>query len=77
MPGPDDPAEQAKMNLIDVPYYENEEDEDSRETRRSIRTAERMLKRRFKLQEGDQETFEDDIMNGHIFTKDLLRAGIK
>jgi hypothetical protein len=36
-----------------------------------------MLKRRFKLQESDQEKFEDDIMNGHIFTKDLLRAGIK
>ena len=58
MPGPTDPKEIAK-DLDDpfkVPYYiadEDDEDEDTKETRKSIQVAEQMLGKKFTLDGSD------------------------
>jgi len=71
MASPTDPKELAK-DLDDpfkVPYYiadEDDEDEDTRETRRSIKTAEKMLKKRFFINERDRREFEQNVLDGKI-----------
>lgn len=83
MPGPYDEKELAK-NLDDpfaVPYYladDEDEDEDTKETRKSIKLAESLLGRKFHLDGSKEE--EDDLakeaVTERIVLKDFERAGI-
>jgi hypothetical protein len=83
MPGPNSPAELAK-DLDDphaVGYYiagPEDEDEDTRETRKSIELAEAMLKRKFSLDGSKAEEIDlaKSAVNERIVSKDLERAGI-
>ena len=68
MAGPNDPAELAKY-ITEVSYKiadSDDEDEDTRETRRSIKTAEKMLKRRFFVNPKDKREFHQKVMEGRI-----------
>ena len=83
MPGPNSAAELAK-DLDDphaVGYYiagPEDEDEDTRETRKSIKLAEALLGRKFHL-DGSKEEEQDQVKQAveeRINVKDLEKAGI-
>jgi len=68
MAGPNDPAELAK-NFPEVTYKvhdSDDEDEDTRETRRSIKTAEKMLKKHFFVNDKDKREFHQSVLEGRI-----------
>lgn len=62
MPSPDDPEQKAKFaKEVDTPFYHyhtaDEETEDTVETRKSIKTAEKMYKHRFFINEKDRRQY--------------------
>jgi len=68
MASPTDPKELAK-NFPVVTYHvadSDDEDEDTRETRRSIKTAEKMLKKRFFINARDRREYEQNVLAGKI-----------
>jgi hypothetical protein len=83
MPGPNSEKELAK-NLDDphaVGYYiagPEDEDEDTRETRKSIELAEAMLRKKFSLDGSKEEEIDlaKSAVNERIILKDFERAGI-
>jgi len=73
MASPTDPEELAK-NFPVVTYHvadSDDEDEDTRETRRSIKTAEKMLRKRFFINKRDQSEYEHAALSGKISEEDL------
>ena len=76
MASPNDPKERAK----DVPFVtyhyadSDDEDEDTRETRRSIKTAEKMLKKRFFINARDRKDYEQMALAGKISAEELAFA---
>ena len=83
MPGPQSEKELAKTmkDLNTVSYYvagPEDEDEDTRETRKSIKLAEALLGRKFHL-DGSKEEEQDQVKQAveeRINVKDLEKAGI-
>jgi len=68
MASPTDPKELAKDVPV-VTYHvadSDDEDEDTRETRRSIKTAEKMLRKRFFINARDRREYEQNVLNGKI-----------
>lgn len=73
MASPTDPKELAKDYPI-VSYKvadSDDEDEETRETRRSIKTAEKMLRKRFFINKRDQSDYEKAALEGKISQEDL------
>jgi len=69
MPSPDDPKQEKKVTAGDTEYHladSDEETEDTVETRRSVQTAENLLKRRWFINAGEQRSFEDKVRKGEI-----------
>jgi len=76
MASPTDPKELAK-NVPQVTYHladSDDEDEDTRETRRSIKTAEKMLKKRFFINAKDRREYEQMALAGRISAEELAFA---
>ena len=74
MPSPDDPEQKKKFEEeVDTPFYHyhtaEEETEDTKETRRSIKTAEKMLKHRFFINKKDKKQYEKDVAAGLVNPK--------
>ena len=73
MASPTDPAELAKDFPV-VAYHvadSDDEDEETRETRRSIKTAEKMLRKRFFINAKDRREYEQAALSGKISEQDL------
>lgn len=68
MPMPSDPKEVKKMKL--TPKYEladsDDEEDDTVETRRSIKTAEKQLGERFFINAKDKKSFEKNVLEGKV-----------
>lgn len=73
MAEPCDPKQKAKV--AETPYYEmataEDEDPDTVETRKSIKTAEKALKQRFFINAKDKREFEAGAINGTVSKKVL------
>jgi len=73
MASPTDPKELAKDFPV-VTYHvadSDDEDEETRETRRSIKTAEKMLRKRFFINAKDRSEYEKAALSGKISEEDL------
>jgi len=73
MQSPDDPDQIAK-NIPVVPYYfagEEDEEEETRSTRESIRAAEKQLKKRFFINAKEERDFSKMVSEGRISAADL------
>lgn len=70
---PTDPKEVKKMKL--TPKYEladsDDEEDDTVETRRSIKTAEKQIGERFFINEKDKKNFEKNVLEGKVDKKVL------
>ena len=76
MASPTDPKELAKDYPI-VSYKvadSDDEDEETRETRRSIKTAEKMLRKRFFINAKDRREYEAEALAGRISADELAFA---
>lgn len=74
MPSPDDPAQKEKFaKEVDTPFYHyatpDEETEDTVETRKSIKTAEKMYKHRFFINAKDKRRYQADVAAGLVDPK--------
>lgn len=74
MPSPDDPEEIKKMEEeVNTPFYHyhtaDEETEDTVETRKSIKTAEKMYKHRFFINAKDRRAYYGDVAAGLVNPK--------
>jgi len=73
MAEPSDPKQLAKLR--ETPFYEmadsDDEEADTIETRRSIKTAEKQLKQRFYINAKDKNSFEEEAYKGKIDKKIL------
>ena len=71
-----DPKDLAK-DVPSVTYHyadSDDEDEDTRETRRSIKTAEKMLRKRFFINAKDRKEYEQMALAGRISAEELAFA---
>jgi len=65
MPNPDDPKEKERMKnaaMNQVEYHlhgDDEEDEDTVETRRSVKTVEKVMKHRFFINARERKDYEE------------------
>lgn len=69
MPGPEDSAAQKAKVKPPVPYPEldsDDEEDDTAETRKSIKTAEKQLKHRFFINAKDRRDYEEKVRTGAI-----------
>ena len=74
MPSPNDPEQKEKFaKEVDTPFYhyasDADETEDTVETRRSIKTAEKMYKHRFFINEKDRRRYHADVAAGLVDPK--------
>jgi hypothetical protein len=74
MPEPTDPKELKKVENRGVEYkhYDSDdEDDDTVETRRSVKTAEKMHKSRFFINAKDRRDYEKKVIEGRISKEEL------
>lgn len=77
MPNPDDPKEKERMKnaaMNQVEYHlhgDDEEDEDTVETRRSVKTVEKRMKHRFFINARERKDYEAQAAQGKISSKEL------
>lgn len=77
MPGPDDPKEKERMEKSAqkaVEYHlhdSDEEDEDTVETRKSVKTVEKRMKHRFFINARERKDYEASAAAGKISSKEL------
>ena len=74
MPSPNDPEQKEKFaKEVATPFYhyatDGDETEDTVETRKSIKTAEKMYKHRFFINEKDRRTYHADVAAGLVDPK--------
>lgn len=73
MLGPDDAA--SKKKYKPTPKYHlatpDEEDEDTKETRRSVKTVEKQIKQRFFINAREKKDYENAVMEGKISDEEL------
>ena len=74
MPNPQSPEELKKVTerQVQYPHYDSDdEDEDTVETRRSIKTAEKIHTQRFFINAKDQRDYEKKVIDGKISAEEL------